>query len=93
MDYKKMYALLLYEVDKALSMIEGDDIRGAYQTLINACNTCEEAYIKNEISIRVTKEILNRVLNYCIANKDSNAYKALRKDYGYDLQDHPWITE
>ena len=45
MDYKKMYAWLLGAVDDALILIESGNVKGAYDTLVAACHTCEDAYI------------------------------------------------
>ena len=45
MDYKKMYAWLLGAIDDALTLMDSGDTKGAYEMLISACQTCEDAYI------------------------------------------------
>ena len=93
MDYRRMYALLICEIDNALTMMDKQDFTSAYQTLLKACETCEEEYIRTITTEVVTSDILKRLLGYCIANQDRKAYKALRAEFGFTYQNITWDAE
>lgn len=87
MNYKKIYAILLTEVDKALTMMEQQDNFRAYQTLLKGCELCEEEYITQGEDSLISQEVLLRLLGYCTANGDAEAYKALRKEFAHILEE------
>lgn len=87
MDYKILYAILTGEIDNALIAMESLDYDRAYQLLLNACETCEDRYIKSACTEPVTREIFLRLLGYCRDHKDTNAYKALIAAYGFLVPD------